>query len=63
MVATTPIVSLLVIFAVSLLVVRTGSVALRMTGLSPDIASFRTTSAFSGARFTTEEAERTVETP
>ncbi|WP_435174429.1 TrkA C-terminal domain-containing protein [Halorussus sp. AFM4] len=58
-----PILSLLVIFAVSLVVIRVGSVALRMTGLSPDVASFQATSAFSGAGYTTEEAERTVETP
>jgi len=63
MVATYPILSLLVIFALSLLVVRVGSVALRMTGLSPDVASFQATSAFSGAGYTTEEAERTVSTP
>lgn len=63
MVAVSPILSLLVIFALSLLVVRVGSVALRMTGLSPDVASFQATSAFSGAGYTTEEAERTVSTP
>ncbi|WP_135852565.1 TrkA C-terminal domain-containing protein [Halorussus salinus] len=63
MVSVYPILSLLVIFALSLLVVRVGSVALRMTGLSPDVASFQATSAFSGAGYTTEEAERVVETP
>lgn len=62
MVAVYPILSLLVIFGLSLLVVRVGSVALRMTGLSPDVASFQATSAFSGAGYTTEEAERVVET-
>lgn len=63
MVAIYPVLSLLVIFAVSLLVVRVGSVALRMTGLSPEVASFQATSAFSGAGFTTQEAEQAVETP
>ena len=63
MVATYPIVSLLVIFALSLLIVRVGSVALRMTGLSSDVASFQAASAFSGAGYTTEEAERAVSTP
>lgn len=63
MVATYPILSLLIIFAVSLLIVRIGSIALRMTGLSPDVASFQATSAFSGAGYTTEEAEQTVATP
>lgn len=62
MVAVYPILSLLVIFAFSLFVIRIGSVALRMTGLSPDVASFQATSAFSGAGYTTEEAERTVAT-
>lgn len=62
MVAMYPVLSLLVIFALSLLIIRIGSVALRMTGLSPDVASFQATSAFSGAGYTTEEAERAVET-
>ncbi|MDL5363195.1 TrkA C-terminal domain-containing protein [Halalkalicoccus sp. NIPERK01] len=62
MVATYPILSLLVIFALSLLIVRVGSIALEMTGLSPDVASFQATSAFSGAGYTTEEAEQTVAT-
>lgn len=34
-----------------------------MTGLSPDVASFQALSAFSGAGFTTEEAEKTTATP
>lgn len=63
MAAIYPVLSLLVIFGLSLFVVRVGSVALRMTGLSPNVASFQATSAFSGAGYTTEEAERTVETP
>lgn len=63
MVAVYPILSLLVIFAASLLIIRIGSVALRMTGLTPDVASFQAASAFSGAGFTTEEAEYAVSTP
>ncbi len=63
MVATYPILSLLIIFALSLLIIRVGSVALRMTGLSPEVASFQAASAFSGAGFTTEEAEQVVSTP
>lgn len=62
MVTTYPIHSLLVIFALSLLIIRIGSIALEMTGLSSDVASFQATSAFSGAEYTTEEAEQTVET-
>lgn len=63
MVATYPVLSLLVIFAFSLLIIRIGSIALEMTGLSPDVASFQATSAFSGAGYTTEEAEQAVATP
>lgn len=63
MVAVYPVLSLLIIFAISLLIVRVGSVALRMTGLTPDVASFQATSAFSGAGFTTEEAEYAISTP
>lgn len=63
MVATYPILSLLLIFATSLLVIRIGSVALRMTGLAPEVASFQAASAFSGAGFTTQEAETVVSTP
>ena len=62
MVAVYPIFSLLIIFALSLLVIRIGSVALEMTGLSPNVASFQATSAFSGAGYTTQEAEQAVTT-
>ncbi|WP_137283441.1 TrkA C-terminal domain-containing protein [Halorussus salinisoli] len=62
MVAIYPILSLLVIFALSLLIIRIGSVALQMTGLSPEVASFQATSAFSGAGYTTQEAEQAVST-
>lgn len=57
------LVAVLVIFAVSLVVIRLGSLALVMTGLSPEVASFQALSAFSGAGFTTDEAEETVSTP
>lgn len=63
MIAVFPILAMLVIFGVSLLVIRVGSLALVMTGLSPEVASFQAQSAFSGAGFTTDEAEKTVETP
>lgn len=49
--------AVLLILALSLLVSRIGAVGFEMTGLSPDVASFQATSAFSGAGFTTEEAE------
>lgn len=63
MIAVYRILSVLLIFALSLLIVRIGSIAFRMTGLSPDVASFQSVSAFSGAGYTTEEAEQTVSMP
>lgn len=63
MVATNQILSVFTIFAFALLVVRIGAIALRMTGLSPDVATFQAASAFSGAGYTTEEAEFTVSEP
>ncbi|WP_114579160.1 TrkA C-terminal domain-containing protein [Saliphagus sp. LR7] len=63
MVATNQILSVFIIFAFALLVVRIGAIALRMTGLSPDVATFQAASAFSGAGYTTEEAEFTVSEP
>lgn len=59
----TAIISLLVITAVSLLVVRAGSLSLMMTGLSWDTASFQSYSAFFGVGFTTREAEMVVNHP
>lgn len=59
----TAIITLLVITAVSLLVVRTGALALMMTGLSWDTASFQSYSAFFGVGFTTREAEMVVNHP
>ena len=63
MATTFALLAVLVIFAVSLVVIRVGSLALVMTGLSPDVASFQALSAFSGAGYTTEEAEEAVSTP
>lgn len=59
----TAIITLLVITAVSLLVVRAGAMALMMTGLSWDTASFQSYSAFFGVGFTTREAEMVVNHP
>jgi K+/H+ antiporter YhaU regulatory subunit KhtT len=52
-----------VIVFVSLLVTRVATVVLTLTGLSQDIARFQARSAFSGAGFTTREAESVVEHP
>jgi hypothetical protein len=57
------VITLLLVFVVSLLIIRTGTIALVMTGLSEEVASFQAASAFSGAGFTTDEAERTISTP
>lgn len=57
MVALYPLLSLLIVFALSALIVRIGSIAFRMTGMSSDVASFQAASAYSGAGFTTDEAE------
>jgi hypothetical protein len=48
---------------VSLLVVRAGAIALRMTGMSLGTAKFQALSAFTGTGFTTREAESVVNNP
>lgn len=57
------VVSLLLVLALSMLVIRIGSVAFLMTGLSEDVARFQSLSAFSGTGFTTDEAENIVKHP
>lgn len=57
------LVSLFVIITISVIVVRIGSVALVMTGLSKDLAVFQAQSAFSGVGFTTRESESVVRHP
>jgi hypothetical protein len=49
--------TLLIVIAVSMLVVRIGTVALTMTGLARDVAAFQAQSAFAGVGFTTSESE------
>jgi hypothetical protein len=48
---------------ISFLVVRAGSIALMMTGVEKEKASFQALSAFSRAGFTTREAETVVNNP
>ena len=55
--------SLLIIITLSMTVVRIGGIALELTGLSPEIASFQAQSAFSGTGFTTAESEALVSHP
>ncbi|PIW66133.1 MAG: potassium transporter TrkA [Candidatus Omnitrophica bacterium CG12_big_fil_rev_8_21_14_0_65_43_15] len=52
--------SLLVIVLLSIIAVRIGSIALELTGLSSEVASFQAQSAFSGVGFTTAESEAIV---
>lgn len=57
------VLSLLIIILISILVVRICSIALELTGLSPDVAAFQAQSAFSGVGFTTIESEAIVKHP
>lgn len=57
------LISLIVVLSLSLLIVRVGTVALTMTGVSKDVASFQSLSAYSGAGYTTEEAEEITAYP
>ena len=57
------LITLLIIITLSLIAVRIGAIALELTGLSPEIASFQAQSAFSGTGFTTSEAESLVTHP
>lgn len=52
-----------VVIVVSILIVRAGAIALRMTGLDQKTASFQALSAFTRAGFTTREAESVVNDP
>lgn len=55
--------TLLVILAVSLLVVRVGGTALRQTGMPLEAARFQSISALTGTGFTTQEAETMMHHP
>ncbi len=55
--------TLLVVLTLSIVAVRTGAVALRLTGMPEDIARFQARSAFTGAGFTTSESEAIVSHP
>jgi hypothetical protein len=52
-----------VLLSLSVLVIRVASVALRLTGLSDDVARFQALFAFTGTGFTTREAEAIVNYP
>ncbi len=57
------LISLLIVIFVSIIIVRIGAVALEMTGLSKEMATFQAQSAFSGVGFTTSESEYVVSHP
>ena len=57
------LISLLIVILVSIIIVRIGAVALEMTGLSREMASFQAQSAFTGTGFTTSESEYVVSHP
>ncbi len=55
--------TLLILLAVSMVIVRIASVALRLTGLPDHVARFQSISALTGAGFTTTESEAIVNYP
>ncbi|MEB3887343.1 TrkA C-terminal domain-containing protein [Lyngbya sp. CCY1209] len=57
------LVSLLSVVTLSLLINRVATVALTQTGISRQLAAFQSRSAFTGAGFTTDEAESVVTHP
>ncbi len=57
------ILSLFAVLTLSLLIHRTATVALTLTGLSRESARFQARSAFTGAGFTTSESEAVVNHP
>jgi len=57
------VISLVVVMTLSVIIVRIGSVALKVTGLSEELARFQALSAFTGAGFTTQESESVVQHP
>jgi hypothetical protein len=54
---------LLIIIIISYCIVRSGAIALEMTGISIPSARFQALSAFTGTGFTTQESERIVNHP
>lgn len=56
-------VSLPIVLALSLIIIRVGTTALMLTGLSRETARFQAYSAFTGVGFTTSEAELIMQHP
>ena len=57
------VISLLLVLTISMIVIRVASVALVHTGMGREVARFQARSAFTGAGFTTSEAESVVDHP
>jgi len=55
--------TLFIVLTISVLVIRTAAVALRITGLPEEVARFQARSAFTGAGFTTSESEAILNHP
>ena len=55
--------TLFIVLTLSVLVIRTAAVALRITGLPEEVARFQARSAFTGTGFTTSEAEAILSHP
>ncbi len=58
-----PVLVFLLALTISLIVIRVGTMALMLTGLSREAARFQAHSAFTGVGFTTVESESIVEHP
>lgn len=58
-----PVLVFLLALTISLIVIRVGTMALMLTGLSRETARFQSHSAFTGVGFTTGESESVVEHP
>jgi len=57
------ILAILIVITLIFTIIRAGSTALEMTGLSRDVAKFQSLSAFFGVGFTTHESELVVKHP
>ncbi len=57
------IVSLLIVIAISMFITRLAAMALTLTGMSHESATFQARSALTGVGFTTKEAEAAVNHP
>ncbi len=56
----TTLAGLIIVIIISFLIIKVGSIALRMTGVDKESANFQSLSAFTGTGFTTFEAEDVV---